>query len=61
MFVIDSTGNLVYMGGSDDKPSTRKSDVEKASTYVRAALDVLLDGRPVDIEVSRPYGCSVKY
>ena len=61
MFVIDAAGVLVYMGGIDDKPSTRKSDVVKADNYVRAALDALLAGSPIETAVSRPYGCSVKY
>ena len=61
MFVIDTTGKLVYMGGIDDKPTTSKSDIPGATNYVRAALQDLASGRPVATPVTRPYGCSVKY
>jgi peroxiredoxin len=61
MFVIDTAGKLVYMGGIDDKPTTSKSDIQGATNYVRAALQDLAAGRAVATPVTRPYGCSVKY
>ncbi len=61
MYVIDADGMLRYMGGIDDRPSTRRSDVDGANNYVRAALSDMRDGRPVATPVARPYGCSVKY
>jgi peroxiredoxin len=61
MFVIDAGGKLVYMGGIDDKPTTRAADIATANNYVRAALDAVKTGKPVATPVSRPYGCSVKY
>jgi peroxiredoxin len=61
MFVIDKDGKLVYMGGIDDKPTTRVSDLGTAKNYVRAALDALKAGQPVATPISRPYGCSIKY
>jgi len=61
MFVIDKEGVLAYMGGIDDKPSARQSDVEGANNYVQAALTALESGQPVKDAVTRPYGCSVKY
>jgi peroxiredoxin len=61
MFVIDPAGTLVYMGGIDDKPSTRPADIATAKNFVRAALDAVKAGKPVATPVSRPYGCSVKY
>jgi peroxiredoxin len=61
MFVIDETGTLVYMGGIDDKPTTRLADVEGAENYVRLAMADLAAGEPVGKPVTRPYGCSVKY
>jgi hypothetical protein len=61
MFVIDGTGTLVYAGGIDDKPTTRVSDIEGATNYVRLALAEMKAGRPVSVSGSTPYGCSIKY
>jgi len=61
MFVIDKSGKLVYMGGIDDKPTTRVGDLGTARNHVRAALDALKAGKPVATPISRPYGCSIKY
>jgi peroxiredoxin len=61
MFVIDEAGTLVYMGGIDDKPTTRLADVKGAENYVRLAMADLAAGQPVGKAVTRSYGCSVKY
>jgi hypothetical protein len=61
MFVINPQGNLAYMGGIDDRATTDKGDIAKATNYVRAALDAVEKGQPVAMPVSRPYGCSIKY
>ena len=61
MFVIDKAGQLVYMGGIDDKPSTAPDTVKTARPYVREALDALAEGKPIATSSTRPYGCSVKY
>jgi redoxin len=61
MYVINSSGTLVYNGGIDDKPSTDEADIEGARNHVLAALSELKAGRPVSVPTSRPYGCSVKY
>ena len=61
MFIVDPEGTLIYMGGIDDKPSARRSDVETANNYVRVAMNEELAGAPVSSPVTRPYGCSVKY
>ena len=61
MYIIDPEGKLVYMGGIDDIPSARWSDVETAQNYVRAALAALAEDKPIDPAVTRPYGCTVKY
>lgn len=61
MYVIDDAGTLVYMGGIDSVPSANPADIERATPYVRVALDEVLSGAPVSEPVTRPYGCSVKY
>src|SRR5262245_64694902 len=61
MYVVDKTGLLVYAGAIDDRPTTRRSDVEGANTSVRAALASVAAGQPVKTPVTRAYGCTVKY
>jgi len=61
MYVIDGDGMLRFMGGIDDKPSSRHETVATATNYVRAALADLAAGRQVAQAVTRPYGCNIKY
>jgi peroxiredoxin len=61
MYIVDTTGTLVYAGAIDDRPTTRRGDVQGAQNYVRAALEDLGAGRPVKTPVTRAYGCTVKY
>ncbi len=61
MFIVNTDGTLVYMGGIDDKPTSNPADVKTAKNFVRAALDNVVAGKPVGQAVTRPYGCSVKY
>lgn len=61
MYVIDPTGRLIYEGAIDDHPTTDVSDVPKSKNYVSAALTEAMDGEPIAINHTRPYGCSVKY
>ena len=61
MYIIDQTGQLVYMGGIDSIPSANPEDIPRATQYVRLALQELTAGSAVSAPVTRPYGCSVKY
>jgi hypothetical protein len=61
MYIVDAGGNLVYMGGIDNIPSTDTDDIARATNYVDATLNALSSGQPVKDAVTRPYGCSVKY
>ena len=61
MYVVDPEGVLIYQGAIDDHPTTRKSSLEDARNHVLAALDESLNGRPVTVATTQPYGCSVKY
>jgi peroxiredoxin len=61
MFIVNPEGSLVYMGGIDDKPTTNPADIKTAKNFVRAALDSVAAGKPVERAITRPYGCSVKY
>ena len=61
MYIVNSTGALVYNGGIDDKPTQDKADIAGARNHVLAALSELKEGKPVSVPTSRPYGCNVKY
>ncbi|HYE91226.1 MAG TPA: thioredoxin family protein [Terriglobales bacterium] len=61
MYVVNKDGVLVYAGAIDDRPTSRRSDVDGAQNYVRAALDAVAAGQPVKTPLTRAYGCSIKY
>lgn len=61
MYVIDSSGALVYQGAIDDKATTKESDIPGSKNFVKAALDEVTAGKPVTTASTEPYGCSVKY
>ena len=61
MYVIDKAGTLMYAGAIDDRPTTRRGDVQGAHNYVREALQAVAAGQPVKTPVTRAYGCTVKY
>jgi len=61
MYVITGDGALVYMGGIDDKPTTRLEDLKAAKNFVDAALGEVVAGKAVTIKASRAYGCTIKY
>jgi peroxiredoxin len=59
MFIIDSTGKLVYEGAIDNDPAGDKSS--DRINYVQKALDEVLAGKAVSTPQTKSYGCSVKY
>ncbi len=61
MYVITGDGKLVFMGGIDDKASTRLEDLKTAKNFVDHALGEVTQGKPVSVTTSRPYGCTIKY
>jgi peroxiredoxin len=61
MYLIDKNGLLLYAGAIDDRPTTRRADVQGAHNYVRSALEDVAAGRAVQTPVTRAYGCTVKY
>ena len=61
MFIVDAAGKLAYMGGADSIPSARAEDIPRATPSVREALTALAAGQPIATQVTRPYGCVVKY
>ena len=61
MFVIDPHGTLIYQGAIDDTPGTDISDLKTAKNYISAALDAAMNGKPVAVNTTKSYGCSIKY
>jgi len=61
MYVITTAGTLAYMGGIDDRPTTRPEDLEGAKNFVDLALAEVTQGKPVSVTTARPYGCTIKY
>jgi peroxiredoxin len=61
MYIVDKSGQLVYMGGIDNTPSKDEDDIPNSKNYVRAALDEMAAGQAIKESITRPYGCSVKY
>lgn len=57
VFIFDSDRKLRYRGGIDD--SERLNRVKKH--HVRNALDVLLSGKPVRVNDTPTFGCSIKW
>ncbi len=61
MFVINPEGKIIYEGAIDSKATPNPADLDKATNYVKVALDESMTGQPVTTANTRPYGCSIKY
>lgn len=61
MIVINPSGDVIYDGAIDNRPTPDISDIKGADNYVSDALTEAMEGKPVAKAYTRPYGCSVKY
>jgi peroxiredoxin len=59
VFVFDRERKLRYMGRVDDSRLPDPATVK--SPDARIAVEALLDGKPVPVEVTKPMGCSTKW
>ena len=59
IFIFDSSRRLRYMGRLDDSRFAETSTVH--TSEARNAIEALLAGKPVAVEVTRPFGCSTKW
>lgn len=57
VYIFDAGRKLRYVGRVDD--AERESEVKTQDT--RKALDALLAGKPVPVEKTRTFGCSIKW
>lgn len=61
IFVIAKDGLLGYMGGADSLATTKVEDLARATPYARNAIAAIAEGRPAPDQVTRAYGCTIKY
>jgi peroxiredoxin len=57
VFLLDQKRKVAYMGAVDDKMNA--DQVKK--TYLRNAIDALLDGKKPPKTVTKQFGCGIKY
>ncbi|HMB04903.1 MAG TPA: thioredoxin family protein, partial [Isosphaeraceae bacterium] len=56
-FVLDKTRTIRYMGAMDDG----QNEAKVKNTYLRDAVDAVLDGESPEVSETRPVGCGVEY
>jgi hypothetical protein len=59
IFIINK-GKVVYNGALHNDQQGVKPEAEKRN-YVDEALTAIMDGKPVPVAETKPWGCSVKY
>jgi len=52
-FIIDKTGQLVYVGGIDNIPGKDEDDTADVKNSMRAALDAMAAGKTIEDNVTR--------
>ncbi len=57
VFVIAGDGTVAYHGA----PDSDSEDPALQAEWVRAALDAVLAGRPVERPQTEPIGCTIKW
>jgi thiol-disulfide isomerase/thioredoxin len=58
-FLFDNDRRLVYRGQLDD--SRPRTDIPVTGRDLRAAIDLVLEGRPVSAQQKPSIGCSIKW
>ena len=61
MFLIDEESIIRYMGAIDDQPSSRRATLDGARNYLLEAWSAFKAGESIEMAVTKPYGCTVKY
>jgi peroxiredoxin len=59
VFIFDRARKLRYAGAFDDSRYSQEETV--THHYARDAIEALLAGRPVAVEMTKPFGCSTKW
>jgi peroxiredoxin len=61
MFVISPEGTVIYNGAIDSNDSSDPKVIPTSVNYVDQALKSAMDGKPVQVSTTKPYGCGVKF
>jgi len=61
VFLVDTTGTLVYAGAIDNAPMGEVDGGGPKVNYLAEALAAVRAGKPVATAETKSYGCSVKY
>ena len=61
MYIINPEQKVIYVGAIDDNSSSDSSVISKSKNYVSSALDLAMNGKNVEVQNTKPYGCGVKY
>ena len=61
MYIVTPEQTIAYVGAIDDNSSSDASVIPKSKNYVVAALDAGMSGKAIEMQVTKPYGCGVKY
>jgi peroxiredoxin len=56
VFILDKAGKIVYHGSIDDSQEISRVKTKRA----RAALDEVLEGKPVQTAETKAFGCTIK-
>ena len=60
VFVVGKDGKLAYKGGVEERPSNPKACGDSDVQYLGPAIDALLEGSEVEVQETKPVGCSIK-
>ena len=58
MYIINKDGTLAYQGAID---SGNSKNISGSTNYVKAALESLKAGKPIEKSATKAYGCGIKY
>ncbi len=62
MYVINPEQVLIYQGAIDDGAQVfEPQKIKEAKNYVVQVLEAAMNGKPIDVQSTTAYGCSVKY
>lgn len=62
MYIINEKGKIVYRGAIDNAPLGKLPEGhDKVLNFVDIALAEITEGKPITIQKTREYGCTVKY
>jgi len=61
IYIINPDQKVIYAGAIDDNSSSDPAVIPQSKNYVSATLDLAMNGKSVEVQNTKPYGCGVKY